>query len=383
MTAVAVPRILHLITGLETGGAERSLANLLLGEAGERQLAHVVSLSGEGHYGPLLAGKGIEVDALRLGATPRSLASLWRLHHIVRRFRPDVIQGWMYHANLMASFAAALSGRRIPVAWSIRQSLYDIESEKPTTRWAIRRLARGSAKPAAIIYNSFQSRAHHEAFGFASRPGMIIPNGFDTNVWRPDTKRREAVRNELGLRENDLLLGFVGRFHPIKAVPTFLASCAQAMAADRRLHVALVGDGLSYDNPAFAAAIGEIPQARLHAMGRRSDVETVMASFDLFCLSSVSEAFPNVLGEAMATGLPCVATDVGDCARLLDGSGVVVPPGDVSGIAGAIVGLAAMNAARRQAIGNAARQRITTSYGLDATADSYASLYASMMENEN
>lgn len=383
MTAVAVPRILHLITGLETGGAERSLANLLLGEAGQRQVAQVVSLSGEGHYGPILADKGIEVDALCLGATPRSLASLWRLRHIVSRFRPDVIQGWMYHANLMASFAVAVSGRRIPVAWNIRQSLYDIESEKPTTRWVIRRLARGSAKPAAIIYNSFQSRDHHEAFGFASRPGMIIPNGFDTNVWRPDATRRAAVRNELGLSEDDLLLGFVGRFHPMKAVPTFLAACAEAMAADRRLHVALVGDGLCYDNPAFAATVGEIPQARLHAMGRRSDVETVMASFDLFCLSSVSEAFPNVLGEAMATGLPCVATDVGDCARLLDGHGIVVPPGDVSGIAGAVVGLTAMNAARRQAIGDAARQRIKTSYGLDATADSYASLYGSMMENED
>jgi glycosyltransferase involved in cell wall biosynthesis len=383
MTAVAVPRILHLITGLETGGAERSLANLLLGEAGQRQMARVVSLSGEGHYGPILASKGIEVDALRLGPTLPTLAALWRLHQIVGSFRPDVIQGWMYHANLMASCAGALSGRRIPVAWNIRQSLYNIESEKPTTRWVIRRLARGSAKPAAIIYNSFQSRAHHEAFGFASRQGIIIPNGFDTNVWRPDTKRRAAVRDELGLRDNDLLLGFVGRFHPMKAVPTFLAACAQAMAADPRLHVALVGDGLSCDNPGFAAAVAGLPQARLHAMGRRSDVETVMPSFDLFCLSSVSEAFPNVLGEAMATGLPCVATEVGDCARLLGGHGIIVPPGDVSGIAGAIVRLAAMNTARRQAIGDAAREQIATSYGLDATADSYASLYGSMMEKED
>lgn len=380
---MSVPRVLHLITGLETGGAERSLTNLLLGKAGERQVARVVSLSGEGHYGPVLADRGIEVDALRLGATPRSLASLWRLLQIVRRFRPDVIQGWMYHGNLMASFAAGLSGRRIPVSWNIRQSLYDIQGEKPVTRWVIRRLAARSNKPAAIIYNSFQSRAHHQAFGFASRPGIIIPNGFDTNIWRPDAERRAAVRNGLGLRNDDLLLGFVGRFHPMKAVPTFLAACGQALAADRRLHVALVGAGLSYDNPAFADAADALPRARIHAMGRRSDVEMVMASFDLFCLSSVSEAFPNVLGEAMATGLPCVATDVGDCARLLDGHGIVVPPGDVSGMGAAIADLAAMNVAERQAIGGAARQRIATSYGLDATAEAYASLYGSMMEKED
>lgn len=382
MTAERRPRILHLITGLDTGGAERSLANLLLGEAGRRHVSHVVSLSGEGHYGPLLSGEGIGVDALGLGPTPRSLAAMWRLRQIVRGFRPDAIQGWMYHGNLIAALTPRLIGRWIPVVWNIRQSLYDIQSEKVGTRWVIRCLARMSAGPAAIIYNSFQSRTHHEAFGFAARRGLIIPNGFDVDRWRPDVGRRAAMRRELGLGDNELLLGFVGRFHPMKDVPTLLAACERAMGDDPRLHVALVGEGLDYDNPNLSSALNKLPRGRVHALGRRSDVEAVMPAFDLFCLSSVSEAFPNVLGEAMATALPCIATAVGDCGRLLDGNGILVPPGDAPRIADAIRKLAATSLARRREIGIAARERIVASYTMDATADAYANLYDMIVKRE-
>lgn len=382
MTAESLPRILHLITGLDAGGAERSLANLLLGAGGRRQVPHVVSLSDEGHYGPVLSREGIGVDALGMRATPGQLAAVWRLRRIVRRFRPDAIQGWMYHGNLIASLTPRLSGRPIPVVWNIRQSLYDIDSEKPGTRWVIRQLARMSAGPAAIIYNSFQSRAHHEAFGFAARRGLVIPNGFDADRWRPDASRRAAMRGELGLSDDQLLLGFVGRFHPVKDVSTFLAASERAMADDPRLHVALVGEGLDFDNPNLAPALNRLPKGRVHVLGRRSDVEAVMPAFDLFCLSSVSEAFPNVLGEAMATGLPCIATDVGDCGRLLDGNGILVPPGDAQRIARAIRDLATTSVARRQEIGKAARARIIISYAMDATADAYANLYDMMMKRE-
>ncbi|QXF11818.1 MULTISPECIES: glycosyltransferase [Sphingopyxis] len=382
MVAERLPRILHLITGLDMGGAERSLANLLLGAAKRRHVPHVVSLSGEGHYGPILSGEGIGVDKLGLGSTPQSLAAIGRLRRIVRLFRPDGIQGWMYHGNLIASLAPWLAGRRIPVAWNIRQSLYDIESEKRVTRWVIRRLAGMSAGPAAIVYNSFQSRAHHEAFGFAAANGIVIPNGFDCNRWRPDAGRRATLRSALGLGSNELLLGFVGRFHPMKDIPTFLAACERAMADDPRLHVALVGEGLDLENPKLALALNGLPRGRVHALGRQRTVEAIMPAFDLFCLSSVSEAFPNVLGEAMATALPCIATDVGDCARLLDGNGILVPPGDASRIADAIREIAATSLARRREIGIAARERIVASYAMDATADAYANLFDMMMKRE-
>lgn len=384
LAVMAVPRILHIITALEMGGAERSLANLLLDRPGERQDAHVVSLSGRGHYSDILAGHGIGVDHLELSRSPRLLSAPLRLRRIIRRFRPDVIQGWMYHGNLIASLAGLMAGPRVSVAWNIRQSLYDVATEKPGTQQVIRMLAKLSARPDAIVYNSFQARDHHEAFGFRSAgSGTVIPNGFDTARWRPDAAHRQTMRSALAVADTDIVAGFVGRYHPIKDVPTFLAASAKAMAHDPRLHIALVGEGLNADNPALAAHFARLPAGRVHSLGRRGDIEKILPGFDLLCLSSASEGFPNVLGEAMATALPCIATDVGDCARVMDGRGRIVPPGDVAAMATAMSDLGDLSAARRHTIGMAARDRIVTGFGFDATLDAYTRLYDSLVKRED
>lgn len=375
-------RILHLITGLDVGGAERSLDTLLRSELFADTDCRVVSLTGAGHYGPCLAASGIPVDSLNLRSGGSLAAAVWRLRSITRSFRPDLIQGWMYHGNLAASLVARLSAISVPVAWNIRQSLYDIEAEKPGTRRVIRLLARMSRRPHAIIYNSYEARAHHEAFGFAAARGVVIPNGFDAERWRPDTEHRKKLREELRLAEDDLLLGFVGRHHPMKDVPTFLEACSEALADNERLHVVLVGEGLTPDNPDLAPYFTQLPPGRIHVLGRRSDVEAIMPAFDLFCLSSTSEAFPNVLGEAMATALPCIATDVGDCARLLDGRGSLVPAGDPARMADAISSFARATLARREEIGQAARARIVAAYNLDASVEAYAGLYDALAKRE-
>ncbi len=382
--AVVQKRVLHIITGLGTGGAERSLVNLLTGPLAGRFNARVISLDDEGDFGPLLIAAGIQVDALRLrgGGTP-PVRALCNLRKIVRSYEPDLVQGWMYHGSLAASLAARFTRTALPTAWNVRQSLYDIRTERRGTQWVIRMLARISARPAAIIYNSHQSRLHHESFGFASGNGVVVPNGFDPRRWHPDTRRREALRAQLNLDGDAVLLGFVGRHHPQKDIPTFLAACAKAMAADDRLHVAFVGEGLSPDNSDLSRDFSRLPPGRVHALGRRDDVESILPGFDVFCLSSSSEAFPNVLGEAMSCGLPCVATDVGDCATLLDGLGRIVPPGDPDNMAAAIAEFARMDVVQRAEMGKAARARIVTSYGMDATADGYAELYHSILKREN
>ncbi|AMG74732.1 Glycosyl transferase group 1 [Sphingopyxis granuli] len=357
--------------------------NLLAGTLpGEGDRAHVVSLGGRGHYAPVLEAHGVPVDSLGIGEGVSLASAVRHLRRIVRRARPELIQGWMYHGSLAASVAGMFAGRRVPVAWNIRQSLYDIGTEKTGTRWVIRALTRLSRRPRAIVYNSHQARAHHEDFGFAPARGVVIVNGFDAQRWRPDAQRRRAVRGALGLGDDDLLLGFVGRYHPIKDVPTFLDACARAMAAERRLHVALVGEGLNEENPALASGFARLPAERVHMLGRRSDIEAVMAAFDLFCLSSASEGFPNVLGEAMATGLPCIATDVGDCARVLGGHGRIVPPGDAATMANSISEICQLTTEERQAIGAAARQRIVDNYGFGATLDANRALYDTLTKRD-
>ncbi|MDR7227776.1 MULTISPECIES: glycosyltransferase [unclassified Sphingopyxis] len=380
---MAVPRVLHIITALEVGGAERSLANVLLDRRGDRQDAHVVSLSGLGHYGEILGAHGIPVDPLELNHPSRLLSAPLRLYRIVERFRPDVIQGWMYHGNLIASLASLIAGPDVPVAWNIRQSLYDLGTEKRGTQKVIRLLAKLSARPDAIVYNSFQARDHHETFGFGAERSVVIPNGFDAGRWRPDPAHRQATRSALAVGDADIVVGFVGRYHPIKDVPTFLAASALAMATDPRVHVALVGEGLNADNPALAAHFARLPVDRVHVLGRRGDIESIMPGFDMLCLSSASEGFPNVLGEAMASALPCIATDVGDCVRVMNGHGLIVGRGDVVAMANAITDLARLSPEQRQEIGMAARERIVTGFGFDATLDAYSRLYDSLIKRED
>jgi glycosyltransferase involved in cell wall biosynthesis len=374
-------RILHIITGLDQGGAERSLVNLLESDLGRRFDHHVLSLGGPGYYGPLLRARGIAVDPLSLAGLRSIAGGICRLRRVVRDFRPDVVQGWMYHGNLVAELAAF--GGPAATAWNVRQSLYDIGTEKLGTRAVIRLLRHLSSRPRAILYNSYQARAHHEAFGFASAPGRVIANGFDTARWRPDAARRATFRAELGVGAEVPVLGFVGRFHPQKDVPTFLDAVGEAMTAQPDLHVAMVGEGLGAENDALAPWREKLPRARFHPLGRRGDIEAILPGFDFFCLSSSSEAFPNVVGEAMAAGLPCIATDVGDCARLMGGIGRIVPRGDSAQMAEAISEMASMDLARRAEIGEAARARIVAVYSLDATVDAYTELYDSVMKRDD
>ena len=375
-------RILHIITGLDQGGAERSLVNLLESDLGRRFDNRVLSLGGPGHYGPVLQGQGITVDTLDLAGTRSIPSGLGGLRRVMRDFRPDIIQGWMYHGNLFAELAASLFGRSAASAWNVRQSLYDIGREKRGTRAVIRLLRSLSSRPRAIVYNSHQSLAHHEAFGFGSAPGRVIPNGFDTERWRPDAKRRAAFRQALGVAADAPVLGFVGRAHPQKDVPTFLAAASAAMTSHPDLHVVMVGEGFDRDSAALGSWRETLPAARFHPLGRRRDVESILPGFDFFCLSSSSEAFPNVVGEAMAVGLPCIATDVGDCARLMGGIGRIVPSGDARKMAVAIGEMARMDLARRAEIGEAARARIIAAYGLDATVDAYVELYDMIMKRD-
>lgn len=368
-------QILHIITGLDTGGAERSLFNLLQSGLRHRFDNHVISLSGMGQYGPMLREMGVPVHAVGLRAGTNLAPGFLQLRRLVARLSPAVLQGWMYHGSLAATVMAHAARPKAVVSWNIRHSLDALRDEKRGTRLAINALRPFSYLPRAIIYNSYRAREQHEAHGYSGKRSLVIPNGFDTGKWRPDLARREEWRAKLGLGADDIALGYVGRFHLLKDIPTFLQACDRALDDCAELRVIMIGEGLDEDNPEIGNAIRPERRKNFRLVGRRADVETILPAFDLFCLSSASEAFPNVLGEAMASGLPCIATDTGDCARLMDGNGRIVRPGDVGQMAEAIGEMSRMEPARRAEIGKTARARIVATYGLDATVDAYADLY--------
>ena len=374
-------KVLHIITGLQTGGAERSLHSLLAGDMSDRLDCHVISLSDTGTFGPKITDLGVPVSALGMRGGKPSAAALFSMRRLVKRIRPDVVQGWMYHGNFAALLARKFAPGNPALAWNIRQTLYGLELEKRLTRGMIRLGAKQSKRPGCIIYNSHMSRSQHENFGYSAHQGLVIPNGFDTALWRPDAQLRADLRNELGIKEKDRVIGFVGRYHPMKDIPNFLQAVGQAMASDTGLHIVLVGRDSGPENTDLASYYAALPMDRVHFLGQREDIPSILPCFDVLCLSSAwGDAFPNVIGEAMAAGVPCVATDVGDSARIVADTGQIVAARDPGKLADALRVMLRMPDADRRDLGLRARNRIETKYSLTNTTKAYTELYVNLSE---
>ncbi len=368
-------RVCHIITGLNVGGAERALHSLLSGGLAKAHDCHVISLSDEGHYGALISGLGVRVHCLGMSAGPVGVWKIARLWSLLRKIRPDILQGWMYHGNLAASLGRLMARGNPAVVWNVRQSLYDIAAEKRSTQVAIQLSRLTSRGTASILYNSRVSRGHHEALGFDSRNGRVIPNGFDLDIWRPDVAARASFRGSLGLTDATPLLGYVGRFDPLKDVPNLLTALREVMAVHPTVHVAIVGRELGPDNPALGPLYSALPAERLHVLGQKANIPEIVAGLDLLCLCSRSEGFPNVVGEAMATGVPVVVTDVGDSADVVGDTGWIVPPSDSKALARALLDALAESAPARRERGQRARQRVSGQFSLSAAMEQYGQLY--------
>jgi glycosyltransferase involved in cell wall biosynthesis len=336
----------------------------------------VLSLSDEGTMGEPVRTLGVPVHTLGMRAGMPGPSAFLRLQRRVRRLRPDAIQGWMYHGNLAASFAAKVAPKQPGLAWNVRQSLYDLGNEKPLTRKVIRANRALSCRPDTIIYNSRLSRSQHERFGFANDEGVIVPSGFDLTRLRPDSENCAAVRLEFGLDAEDLVIGHVARFHPMKDHATFLRAAVEVTRRVPRARFLLAGRGVGPGNPVLSGIVPSDFMPRFTFTGERRGVSRLMQAMDVLCLSSAwGEGFPNVLGEAMACGVPCVATDIGDSADIVGESGLIVPPSDSAALAQALTELLEKRPKARRDLGGEARKQIEAHYSLEVVVDRYARLY--------
>jgi glycosyltransferase involved in cell wall biosynthesis len=369
-------KILHVINRLSRSGAEMMLYKLLLAlPERENGLAHgVISLMDDGEFRPAIEALGVPVHAVGVRRGMPSPAALWRLRRLIAEVRPDLVQCWMYHSNVATSLAAA---KRRPVVWGIRHSIYDLAREKRLTRWLIRSGPKLSGRVARIVYCSRASADQHEALRYPRSKTTVIPNGFDVEVFRPNDKARRELRAELGVPPEAVIVGHAARYHPMKNHAGLLRAFAKAVSLRHpQVHLAMAGSDVSRDNRALTGLIAGLDiSERIHLLGERRDMPRLMAGFDIYASPSWSEAFPNVLGEAMASGLPCVATDVGDSAAVVVDTGRVVPPGDEAGLAEALSQLIEAGAEVRQKLGAEARKRIVRDFSLDAIAKRYVELY--------
>ncbi|MDP5130893.1 MAG: glycosyltransferase, partial [Paraglaciecola sp.] len=319
-------KIFHVIIGLNAGGAELMLSRLIKSQLTFCDVQHsVISLTDEGVVGSMLTEHGIKVYSLGMSSIFMGPSVFFKLRSLLKEQQPDIIHTWMYHADLLGGLAARSIGLR-RVIWCIRST--DISKGGSKITLLIRKLCAWLSGwlPYKIVCAADASRIVHEAVGYQANKMLVIPNGFDPDKLVVSNTAGLTLRKELGIDPSDMLVISVGRFNPVKDHKTFIAAAGKIAAKFNNVKFLLVGRDLQSTNAALMQMITETNEADMFfLLGERNDVVSCLKASNIFCLHSVTEGFPNVLGEAMAAGLPCVTTDVGDAAFLLNNSHWVVP----------------------------------------------------------
>ncbi len=375
-------RILHIITGLTRGGAEMMLYKLLRRMDPARFESSVICLKSEGPMAERIRALGIAVECAEMRGTPGDLVRVARLRRLLVERSPDLVQTWLYHADLVGGISSYLAGR-IPVVWGIRMSRVDPSAFRKSTVRIARLCARLSPwLPRRIVCCSETGRRAHAELGYDETKMVVIPNGFDVEEFRPDEAARRSVREELGLSATSALIGLVARLDPHKDHETFLEAVALLGAHSPDAHCLLVGQGVEWQNSALASRIETLGlRGRCHLLGARDDVARLTAACDVAVSSSFGEGFSNAIGEAMACGVPCAVTDVGDSAWIVGDTGRVVPPRDPAVLTAAIGGLLSLDAETRRALGLAARRRIVESFDIAQVAKRYEQIYLEITDH--
>ena len=367
-------KVLFISSGLDAGGAEGMLLRVMEHLDRERLAPVVISLTGIGEIGEKIRELGIQVHDLGISRSGLQIPvlSFFKLRRMIKVINPDVVQTWQYHADLLGGLAARLAGIKT-VSWGIRNGELPPEHSKFSTQmvriicsWLSYQL------PKKILFNSREAQAVHANVGYDERKFEVIPNGFDLHDNTPNLETRATVRRELDLSEDTLLVGFFARIDPVKNHEGFLEAAALIHADLPEVHYVMAGRNVDQSNQDILRMIENYKLSKcVHLLGHRNDIEKLMTGIDVHVSASHTEAFPNVIGEAMASGTPSVATDVGDSAWIIGETGKVVSRGNMQALAEGVTDLLMMPLENRQALGRKARARIKEEFEIGEVAGLY------------
>ncbi|MDP3655581.1 MAG: glycosyltransferase [Brevundimonas sp.] len=368
--------ILHVIAGLKASGAETALLRLV--QRSPDHIVHtVVSLTDRGDLSDAFEAAGATVRAFGLSrGAAAPIAAARRLAELVPKTRPAVVQGWMVHGNIAAWALRLFCFPRARLAWNLRLTAADAVHEKMTTRLATRAAAWLSRSVDLLVSNSHAGLRDHRALGYRPRRSAVIPNGFNLTAFQRRPEDRERLRNQWELPEQAVVFALVGRFHIQKGQAAFVAAAEQVRDVRAEAVFLLAGRDADPQNEELRVMLGERNLAsRFLLLGARRDVPAIMSAVDVLCMPSLYEGFPNVLGEAMASGLPCIATAVSDVGLILGNAGVLIDVGDTTGLANAMSKMVDLGPQGRSDLGARARRRIAESYSLETVTPLYWNLY--------
>lgn len=372
-------KVLHIITSLSDGGAEAVLYRMCKFDKSNTHT--VISLMNEQKYVPMLKKIGINVFTLNFSNRRVNLKGMVKLYRIIKQIEPDVVQTWLDHADLVGGVIAKFAGKK-NIVWGVHHSELKRGESKLSTIFISRINALMSYFiPRKIIYCAEESRKSQEKIGYKKSKGMIVFNGYDWKGFKPDTSIEPSLRNELSIDCDTFLIGHVGRYDPQKDLGNLIDAFSILHKKNLKFQASIVGTELDKENSELVASIKKHDLCmHIHLLGRRDDIEVVMNGIDLFVLSSVSEAFPNVINEAMLCGTPCVTTDVGDSKFIVGETGWTVRPKDSMALADAIIKAyyeKNSNSSSWMQRKAACRKRVEDNFSIDIMIENYKKVWSS------
>ena len=377
-------KVLHVIAGLNNGGAEAVLSRLAIFGQKSGDHHHVVSLMDRGIYADQLEQAGVAVSALNMLRGRITLGGLLKLYKIIKQVQPDVVQTWMYHADLIGGVLARVAGVKA-VVWGVRHANFDPDKNNRVTLLIVKICARlSNIVPTKIISCSVIASELHKSIGYCSNKFVVIPNGYSLDKFKPEAQGRLAIRAELRIPSDSFVLGMVARFDPQKDHQNLINALGLLMQSDQEFICLLIGLGMDEQNAPLMAELSSTGVAKqVKLLGPRNDISAILNAIDVHVLSSLGEAFPNVLAEAMACGTPCVATNVGDASLILGEHGWVVSARNPTALAGGLTQAKALFENDRQAwqeLQRACRAHIVLNFELKQMCDRYRNVWRTCVE---
>lgn len=358
------PLMVHVISNFAgVGGAEMMLARLI--QYTEGQYQHVI----------ISLMKTSEVYQSTLDRCQSHYALGWnglntlgvikKLRTLLKKLHPKTVQCWMYHANVLSSLSVMGLEQKPKVVWGIHHSLASPKDESISTKIALGLSKILSKEPSAIIYCAHSSKQQHADFGFQNANQYVIANGVFLNKFQPNLELHQPT-----------VIGFAGRYHTAKGYPYLFET--MGLLKNENIIFKIAGSGASLNNMEVKALFEQyqLDSQKVQLLDQVSDMPAFYQSIDAFLMTSITEGFPNVLVEAMASGLPCISTDVGDAKYIVQDLGSIVPPRNAQALADAILAYAQKTQVEKQALKQLTRERVEQNFSIATVSRQYMQVWS-------